>query len=96
MQSKRGVRIHIKPPFADTKVCEEGWGFGAASTRAEIFLQTVVNIMVRQAILMQPVNVNGGANIYLQPGEDLALEQEDVPKRCCDPVVSPHWRRLLA
>ncbi|GAB0208359.1 AN1-type zinc finger protein 5-like [Grus japonensis] len=41
--------------------------------------------MVRQAVLLQPMEVNGGADIHLQPVEDPTLEQVDAPKGGCDP-----------
>ncbi|KAK4811189.1 hypothetical protein QYF61_019820 [Mycteria americana] len=52
--------------------------------------------MVRQAVLLQPMEVTGGADIHLQPVEDPKLEQVDVPEGGCDPVESPRWSRLLA
>ncbi|KAK4828632.1 hypothetical protein QYF61_000280 [Mycteria americana] len=42
------------------------------------------------------MEVNGGADIQLQPVEDPTPEQVDVPEGGCDPVGSPCWRRLLA
>ncbi|PKU45847.1 ubx domain-containing protein 4 [Limosa lapponica baueri] len=52
--------------------------------------------MVRQAVPQQPKDVNGGADISLQPVEDPMLEQVESPKGGCDPVGSMCWRRLLA
>ncbi|GAB0183427.1 hypothetical protein GRJ2_000808000 [Grus japonensis] len=52
--------------------------------------------MMRQAVPLQPMEVNGGADIHLQPMEDFTLEQVEAPEGGCDPVGSPHWSRLLA
>ncbi|KAK4815368.1 hypothetical protein QYF61_001356 [Mycteria americana] len=81
---------------ADTKVSEEGGGGGAPGTRAEIPLQPMVKTMVRQAVPLQPMEVNGGADIHLQPVEDPMPEHVDMPEGGCDPVESPCWSRLLA
>ena len=64
------MRICERKDSADTKVSEEGGGGGAPGTRAEIPLQPVVKTMVRQAVPLQPMEVNGGADIHLQPEED--------------------------
>ena len=65
---------------ADAKVSEErGWGGGAPGAGAEIPLQPMVKIMVRQIVPLQPLQVHGGADIHLQPGEDLIREHMDVP-----------------
>ena len=81
---------------ADTKVSEEGGGEAAPDTRAEIPLQPVVKTMVTQAVPLQPLEVNGGADLHLQPREDPMPEEVDTPKGGCDPMGSPHWSRLLA
>ncbi|GAB0185411.1 AN1-type zinc finger protein 5-like [Grus japonensis] len=52
--------------------------------------------MVRQAVTLQPMEDDGGADIHLQPMEDPMPEQVDAPEGGCDPVGSPHWSRLLA
>ncbi|GAB0178080.1 AN1-type zinc finger protein 5-like [Grus japonensis] len=52
--------------------------------------------MVKQAVPLQPMEEDGGADIHLQPVEDPTLEQVDAPKGGCDPVGRPHWSRLLA
>ncbi|GAB0185600.1 AN1-type zinc finger protein 5-like [Grus japonensis] len=52
--------------------------------------------MVRQAVLLQPMEVHGGADIHLQPVENPTLEQVEVPQGGCDPMGSPHWSELLA
>ncbi|CAM9633033.1 unnamed protein product, partial [Bubo scandiacus] len=49
-------------------------GGGALGARAEIPLQPVVKTMVRQAVSLQTMEVNGGADINLQPVEDPMLE----------------------
>ncbi|GAB0188539.1 zinc finger and BTB domain-containing protein 5 [Grus japonensis] len=57
--------------------------------------------MVRQAVLLQPMEVNGGADIHLQPMEHTVPEQMDggpaadqTPGRNCSPMdKSPHWSR---
>ncbi|CAM9233957.1 unnamed protein product, partial [Bubo scandiacus] len=79
---ERGVRMCESNSSADTKVSEEGGGGGAPGAGAEIPLQPVVQPMVRQAVPLQPLEVNGGAEIHLQPREDPTLEQVDT------------WRRL--
>ncbi|GAB0184754.1 hypothetical protein GRJ2_000940700 [Grus japonensis] len=52
--------------------------------------------MVRQAVPLQPVEDDGGADIHLQPMVDPVLEQVDAPKEVCDPVGNPRRSRLLA
>ncbi|GAB0176467.1 AN1-type zinc finger protein 5-like [Grus japonensis] len=81
---------------ADTQVNEEGGGGGAPGAKAEIPLQPMEKAMVRQVVSLQPMEVNGGADIHLQPLEDPTPEQVDAPKGGCDPMESPHWRRLQA
>lgn len=41
----------------------------------------MVKPMVRQAVFLQTTEVNGGADIHLQPMEDPTLEQVDAQKR---------------
>ncbi|GAB0206480.1 hypothetical protein GRJ2_003113600 [Grus japonensis] len=65
LQPERGMRICEKNNSADTKVSEEGGGGGVPGTGAEIPLQPVVKTMVRQAVPLQPMEVNGGADIHL-------------------------------
>ncbi|GAB0209021.1 epimerase family protein SDR39U1 [Grus japonensis] len=77
-QPERGVRICERNNYADTKVSEEGEGGGAPGTRAEIPLQSVVKTMVRQAVPLQSMEVNGGADIHLQPVGDPMPEQVDM------------------
>ena len=81
LHSERGVRICERNNSADTKVSEEGGGGGAPGTRAEIPLQPVVKTMVRQAVPLQPMEVNSGADIHLQPVEDPTPEQGDAQRR---------------
>ncbi|GAB0209030.1 AN1-type zinc finger protein 5-like [Grus japonensis] len=81
---------------SDTKVSEEGGGGGAPDTRAEIPLQPVVKTMVKQAVPLQPMEDDGGADIHLHPVEDPMMEQVDAPEGGCDPMGSLSWRRLLA
>ncbi|GAB0179307.1 hypothetical protein GRJ2_000396000 [Grus japonensis] len=52
--------------------------------------------MVRQAVPLQPMEDDGGADIHLQPMQDPMPEQVDVPEEGCNPMGSPHWSRLLA
>ncbi|GAB0205970.1 AN1-type zinc finger protein 5-like [Grus japonensis] len=52
--------------------------------------------MVRQAVLLKPMEVHGGADIHLQLVEDPTLEQVEEPKGGCQPVGSPHWSGFLA
>ncbi|GAB0208755.1 AN1-type zinc finger protein 5-like [Grus japonensis] len=52
--------------------------------------------MVRQAVPLQPMEDDGGADIHLQPVEDLTPEQVEKPKGGCDPVGSLRWSKLLA
>ena len=64
------MRICERNNSADTKDSEEGGGGGGPGARAEISLQPMVKTMVRQAVPLQPMEVNGGADIHLQPVED--------------------------
>ncbi|GAB0186400.1 hypothetical protein GRJ2_001105300 [Grus japonensis] len=81
---------------ADTNVSEEGGAGGAPGTGTEIPLQPMEKTMVRQAVPLQPMEVNDGADIHLHPMEDPTLEQVDAPKGGCDPMGRPCWIRLLA
>ncbi|GAB0180785.1 acid sphingomyelinase-like phosphodiesterase 3b [Grus japonensis] len=73
--SQRGVRRCERNNSADKKVSEEEEAGGAPDTRAEIPLQPVEKTMVRQAVPLQPMEDDGGADIHLQPIEDPMLEQ---------------------
>ncbi|CAM9264732.1 unnamed protein product, partial [Bubo scandiacus] len=55
----------------------------------QIPLQPVVKTMMRQAVPLQPMEVNSGADILLQPVEDPTPEQVNVPEGGCDPMGSP-------
>ncbi|GAB0188779.1 AN1-type zinc finger protein 5-like [Grus japonensis] len=80
---------------ADTKVSEGGGKGGAPGAGAEIPFQPMVRQAVPlQPIPLQPMEVNSGADIHLQPIEDPMPEQVDVPEGGCDPVGSPHWSRF--
>ncbi|GAB0186401.1 hypothetical protein GRJ2_001105400 [Grus japonensis] len=81
---------------ADTNVSEEGGAGGAPGTGAEIPLQPMEKTMVRQAVPLQPMEVNDGADIHLQPVEDPTPEPVDAPEGGCGPMGSPCWSRLLA
>jgi len=72
------VRICERNNSADTKVSEEGEGGGAPGTGAEISLQPVEKIMVRQAVLLQPMEIHSGPGIHLQPMEDPTPEHVDA------------------
>ncbi|GAB0207253.1 hypothetical protein GRJ2_003190900 [Grus japonensis] len=52
--------------------------------------------MVRQAVPLQPMEVDGGTDIHLQPVEDPKLEQVETPEGGCDPMGRPRWSKLLA
>ncbi|GAB0187542.1 epimerase family protein SDR39U1 [Grus japonensis] len=72
------LRICERNNSADTKVSAEGGGGGAPGTRTKIPLQPMEKTMVRQAVPLQPMEVDGGADIHLQPVEDLTLQQADA------------------
>ncbi|PKU35222.1 protein pxr1-like [Limosa lapponica baueri] len=65
---------------ADTKVSKEG-GEEVLHAPEQIPLQPVVKTMVRQAVPLQPMEVHRGADIHLQPVEDLTPEQADARRR---------------
>ncbi|GAB0190249.1 hypothetical protein GRJ2_001490200 [Grus japonensis] len=95
--SKMDLPLAKAEPISDgdTKVSEEGGGAGAPDAGAEIPLQPVVKTMERQAVPLQPMEDDGGADIHLQPMEDPTLEQVDAPEGGCGPVGSPRWSKLL-
>ncbi|GAB0187378.1 hypothetical protein GRJ2_001203100 [Grus japonensis] len=96
LQPERGVRIQERNNSADTKVSADGGGGGAPGAGAEIPLQPLEKTMVRQAVPLQPMEDDGGADINLQPVEDPTLEQVDTPEGGWDPMGSLCWSRLLA
>jgi len=80
---------------ADTEVGEEGGAGGAPGAGAEIPLQPMEQIMVRQAVPLQPMKVHGGADLHLQPMEGTPTsEQVNAPEGGCDSVGSLCWSRL--
>ncbi|GAB0180598.1 acid sphingomyelinase-like phosphodiesterase 3b [Grus japonensis] len=70
LQSVRGVKIRENNNSADTQVSAEEGGGGAPGAGAEIPLQPVEKTMVRQAVLLQPMEDDSGADVHLQPMED--------------------------
>ena len=52
--------------------------------------------MVRQAVPLQPMEVDGGTDNHLQPVEDPTPEQVEAPEGGCDPMGSPRWSKFLA
>ncbi|GAB0189092.1 AN1-type zinc finger protein 5-like [Grus japonensis] len=56
----------------------------------------MVKTMVRQAVPLQPMEYDRGAEIPLQPMEDPMPEQVEAPEGGCDPMGSPRCSRLLA
>ncbi|GAB0182113.1 RIMS-binding protein 3A-like [Grus japonensis] len=77
---ERGVR-GVRNNSTDIKVSEKGRGGGARGTEAEIPLQPMEKTMVKQAVPLQPMEDDGGADIHLQPVEDPMLEQVDARRR---------------
>ncbi|TRZ09965.1 hypothetical protein HGM15179_017136 [Zosterops borbonicus] len=71
--------------YTDTKVSEEGGRGGAPSVRAEIPLQVLVMTMVKQVVPLQPTEIPGDAEIYLQPME----ESHAGVGGCLEKAVSP-------
>ncbi|GAB0205539.1 acid sphingomyelinase-like phosphodiesterase 3b [Grus japonensis] len=69
LQPERGARRCERNSPADTQV-SEGEGGGAPGARAEIPLQPLVKTVVRHAVPLQPMEVDGGADIHLQPMDD--------------------------
>jgi len=55
------VRICDSNNSGDTKVSAEGGGGGTPDTGAETPLQSMEQTMVRQDVLLQPMEVHGGA-----------------------------------
>ncbi|GAB0208933.1 mitochondrial enolase superfamily member 1 [Grus japonensis] len=44
----------------------------------------------------EPMEVDGGEDIHLQPMEDPTLERVEAPEGGCDPMGSPCWSKFLA
>ncbi|PKU40337.1 protein pxr1-like [Limosa lapponica baueri] len=89
-QLERGVRICERNNCGDIKVSEERGGEGVPGARAEIFLQAVVKTMVRQNVHLQPMEVNGGADILRDSpagagkvcGEFFPLRRKEQQRQC--------------
>ncbi|GAB0177871.1 hypothetical protein GRJ2_000252400 [Grus japonensis] len=96
LQLERGVTACESNNSADTQISAEGGGGGAPGTGAEIPLQPMEKTMVRQAVPLQPMEVDGEQRFHLQPMENSTPEHMETPNGGCDPVGSPHWSRLLA
>ncbi|PKU42801.1 protein pxr1-like [Limosa lapponica baueri] len=79
--------MHERNNSAGTEVNEEGEGEDAPGAEAEILLLPLEKTMVRQAVPLQPMEVNGGADIHLQPIEDPILELMNAPERGCNPML---------
>ncbi|KAK4825369.1 hypothetical protein QYF61_027122 [Mycteria americana] len=73
--SQRGFKPEQKALMARRSVKKEGEEVFQALVKP---LQPLVKTMVRQAVPLQPMGVNGGADIHLQPMEDPTLEQVDA------------------
>jgi len=58
------VRIHEKNNPADTEVSEEGGGRGAPGARADDSPAVRVKSMVKQAVLLQSVEVHSRTDIH--------------------------------
>ncbi|KAJ7415200.1 hypothetical protein BTVI_38934 [Pitangus sulphuratus] len=58
-------------------------------------MQHVVKTIVNQAVPLQPVEVNRGAEIHLQPVEETHAGAGGCPKEGCDPVGRLRWSSLL-
>ena len=71
-------------------------GGGAPGAGAEIPLQPMEKTMVRQAVPLQPMEDDGGADIHLQPVEDLMPEQAETPKEAVTPWETQAGAGLLA
>lgn len=61
------------------------WGEEVLHTLKQIPLQPMVKTMVRQAIALKPVDIKGGANIYLQPMEGTYQFRWIYPKEAVNP-----------
>jgi len=78
---------------ADTKVSEEGGAADAPGTGAEIPLQPVEKIKVRQAVPLHPwrsmVEQISSCSLWRTP-----RWSRWMPKGDCDSAESPHWSRF--
>jgi len=93
---ERGVRICDRINFADAEVSEEGRGGSAPVPGAEVTLQPLVKTTVMWIVLLQPMEVQGGTDIHLQPVEDPTPEQVDVSRRRLQLVEILHRSRVLS
>lgn len=74
------MRICKRDSSANTKVSVEEEEGDAPEARAEIPLQPVVQIVVKQDVPLQPVDIHSGAHIHLQPVEDPNTRAGGCPK----------------
>jgi len=51
--------------------------------------------MVGQTVSLQPMEVHGGADIYLQPMKGTPRRSRWMPEGRCEPVGNLCWSRLL-
>lgn len=65
---------------AGTKISEEGGRGVALGIEAKIHLQPLVRTMLRQAVPMQHVELNGGTDIHLQFVDYPMLQQVDAQR----------------
>lgn len=97
-----GVRSERKNP-ADSRVSEEGGGGGASDARAEIPLQSLRKIMMRQ---LCPYSPREEQRSTCSPQRSMVgqisswglwrIQSRGIPKGGCDPGGSLHRSRLLA
>ena len=86
--SKRALSAGERTDNSEDNKVSEGGGGCAPDTEAEVALQLVEQTMVRQAVPQQPTEAQGGADIHLQPMEELMPEQVYAQRRQC-PVGKP-------
>jgi len=91
---ERGVRRCERNNSADTKVSEKGGGGGPPGIRAEIPLQPMEKTMVRQTVLLQPVEFPVEQIYTCSPGRT-PHQSRWMPKGGCDPMGSPCCSKLL-
>ena len=80
LQLKREVRICERNNSADTKVSEEGGGGSAPGARTDSPAACDED-HGEAGCPLQPMQVNAGAEIHLQPVEDPTPEQGDAQRR---------------